>query len=272
MMQCTGRTRPHGRRALTPWRASAAAALLLLLAAAPLHAQEGAPPQSRGAAAVGDYMIGPPIGSLSLRAGWVPPRPRGDVFDHTIDTFTAEEADFGAWTLGLELAFRVAPRLDWVVGLAGSYAAQGTEYREFVDEDDLPIEQSTRLLQVPVTTGVRLYPLPRGRAIGSFVWIPARVIPYVGAVAGLVHYRFEQSGEFVDYEDLAIFDDTFVASGLTPTAQAFGGIDLGLGPRSALQIETRYAWAAGRMGGNYQGFGPVDLGGFQATVGYQLRF
>jgi hypothetical protein len=147
-----------------------------------------------------------------------------------------------------------------------------SEFRDWVDTDDLPIEQKTEFQRVPLTFGVKAYLKDRGRSVGRFAWVPAQWAPYVGAGAGWVWYRFRQDGDFVDYDTLDIFTDTFTSRGRAPTLHLYGGADWSLGPNFFLTAEARYAWASADMGGDFVGFDPVDLSGLQATVGLSVRF
>ena len=148
-----------------------------------------------------------------------------------------------------------------------------SEFRDWVDLDDLPIEQETTLQRVPLTLGLKWYLGDRGRAIGRFAWIPEDVNAYVGAAGGVTFYRFEQEGDFVDYETLDIFFDTFTMTGSTPTAHLYAGVDYSLFPNLLATLEGRYAWSkAVDMSGDFVGFEPMDLSGLQASVGFSVRF
>ena len=164
------------------------------------------------------------------------------------------------------------PRMSLV--LSGGYIGSNTEseFRDWVGEDDLPIYQTTEFQRVPLTAGLRLYPLPTGRKIGSYAWIPARVVPYVGGGAGLMWYQFRQSGDFVDNETLDIFFDELRSAGWTPTAEGFGGLTVTLSPRWSVVGEGRYTWAQDELSDSFEGFDPIDLAGLSVTVGASYRF
>ena len=119
---------------------------------------------------------------------------------------------------------------------------------------------------------MKAYLRDRGRSIGRFAWVPADWAPYVGAGAGWVWYRFRQDGDFVDFETLDIFPDTYTSKGRAPTLHLYGGADWSLGPSFFLTGEARYAWASADLSGDFVDFDPVDLSGLQATVGLSVRF
>lgn len=219
-----------------------------------------------------DFFLGQPRGSILLRGGWTFARAGSDIFDFTTERLTVDRSDFNAATVGLEVAVRFDARTASVFGIGFSRAAERSEFREFVDQQDRPIEQTTELTQLPITAGLRLYLLPAGQPVGRFAWLPARLAPYLGAGGGLVWYRFEQVGRFVDYVDLSIFRDRFRSSGWTPTAHLLAGLDLSLAPRLGWTVEARYAWASAGMNEDFQDFETIDLSGLQTTIGVHWRF
>jgi opacity protein-like surface antigen len=195
-----------------------------------------------------------------------------DVFDDTREFLTVDRSDFNAFSFGGDLGIRAADRFDIALGFAYARSSTRSEFRDWTDLDDLPIEQETRLTRLPLTATVKAYLLDRGRTIGRFAWVPSAWAPYAGAGVGAMWYRYHQSGDFVDFENLDIFPDVFDSSGWTPTAHVLAGADFSLTPRLALTAEGRYGWASADMGADFVGFDKIDLAGFQATLGLSVRF
>lgn len=219
-----------------------------------------------------DFLFKRPTVTLGLRLGYAVPRADSEIFDFTREQLTLDKRDFNALAVGGEVSVRVTDRLDAALGLGFEWSETRSEFREFVGTDDLPIEQDTRFTRVPITVGVKAYLLERGRRISRLAWIPARWAPYVGAGGGLVWYRFEQTGEFVDFETLDIFFDEFESQGVSPLAYLAAGSDFSLGPKWLLNGEARYSWASAEMDRDFVGFDDIDLNGFRATVGVSVRF
>ena len=268
-MNCTGnRETRRGRLARFAIPAPAlAVGLASTLAGAPeLAAQTG-----RG------FLLGTPVASLTVRAGYSLPRAGGgngqqSLWDFTREELTVETSDFGGLHLAGDLGVRVGSRLDAVLGVGFSRAKTESEFRDWVGEDDLPISQNTEFKTVPVTVGARAYLWKRGRSVGQFAWIPRKWNAYAGLAGGVVWYRFSQVGEFVDYEDSDIFEDRFVSDGRAPTIHFMGGVEVSLGPRVALAGEARYGLAKAPLDADFVGFPDLDLAGFQATAGVAVRF
>jgi hypothetical protein len=227
------------------------------------------------------FLFSQPVASLVLRGGFHHATAGGDVIDFATEQLTLGRGDFGAAMLGGDLSIRLRPRLDLTLGASYSGMSVASEFRDLVEETengDLPIEQTTRFQRVPVTAGVKGYLTPRGRSIGNFAWVPARYAPYVGAGAGAMWYRFNQQGDFVDYRTLdpaagtyEIFTSELETSGWAPTAHAMTGIDVSLTPRLGLTGEARYTWARTRPADGFADFNTMDLSGFAASLGLQLR-
>jgi len=247
--------------------------LVVLLGAVPEATAQGPPP----ATGRPDFLFGPPDGSVSIRGGWVFARAGSDVFDFVRDRLTIEEGDFNTVAFATDLGIALSPRADAVIGFDFSRATVASEYREFVDGDRLPIEQTTSLQELSLTGSIRFALLPRGREVSSLAWIPRRVVPYAGAGGGMLWYTFTQAGDFVDEvagtpTSRPIFSDLFEARAWTPSAHVFGGVDLRLYHRWFLTFDGRYVWAAGDLGRDFERFEPIDLAGFRVGAGINVLF
>jgi len=219
-----------------------------------------------------DFLFGEPHFSLTLNLGYGIPRAGSEIYDFVMNDMTLKKSDFNSVVFGGSFGVRVTNRVE--VGLDVSYANSNTrsEFRDWVDQDDLPIEQNTRLSWVPVTATVKAYLWERGRRISQLAWIPGKWSPFIGVGGGRVYYTFKQNGDFVDFETLEIFTDTFRSSGNSGIFHVLAGAEWSLSPRFYLTGEGRYSWAEADMDSDFVGFDPIDLSGFQGTVGLALRF
>ena len=242
------------------------AGTLALLAGAAVPGAVPAQSAGRG------FLFREPRATLTLRGGFDRAAAGSDLFSFTTEQLTLGRGDFSGPTVGGDLAVRVSPRLDVVLGGAYAGMERTSEFRKWVDGDDLPIEQSTSFERAPITGGVRAYLTPRGRSVGQFAWIPTRAAAFVGAGAGGMWYRFHQVGDFVDFETFDVFPDELESSGWTLTAHGAAGLDYSITPRLGLTAETRYTWAEAGLSDSFEGFDPIDLSGLSATVGFNVRF
>ena len=235
--------------------------MVLLPLASPVHAQSA------------DFLFRRPTVTAALRVGWSVARAQSDIFDLVTDTLTLDRSDFATIAVQAELGVRVSERLDVTLGVGHSESSARSEFVNWVDLDDRPIEQTTAFRRTPIELGVKAYLRERGREISRFAYVPSRWAPWLAAGAGAMPYAFEQSGDFVDFETQEIFTKDFVSDGVAPTAHVGAGIDVSLMPHLLLTGEGRYQWASAEMSRDFEGdFDPIDLSGFQLTVGVAARF
>ena len=218
------------------------------------------------------FLFSRPRISLGIRTGYSVPRLSSHIFEFSKQEFTLNRFDFDAPYLGAELAARLSERWDIALAAGWTESHGSSEYRYWVDQDDLPIEQETTLQTVSVTAGARYYFKDRGRSIGRFAWVPSRLSPYVGAGVGIVTYDFTQSGDFVDFQTLGVFSDVLTGSGEGAAAYASAGADLSIGKQFYLTGEARYTLASGNVDGDYSLYPWIDLSGLQLTTGISLRW
>ena len=219
-----------------------------------------------------DFLFGRPSRSIEVHSEWFLARADSEIFDFTSNLLTVEKRDFNAPGIGVDLGFTVGSRLDALFGIDFTRAFASSEYRDYTDLNDLPIGQETSLAQANLTGSLDLALTPRGREVGQLAWIPAAVTPYVGAGGGLLWYRFEQRGDFVDFLDFSIFTNRFESSGWTPSAHVFSGADVKLTRQLFLETEARYIWAGAALKRDFVNFDRIDLTGFRITAGVQLVF
>jgi hypothetical protein len=238
------------------------ALVLLALSAAPAAAQP-AP----------DFLFGSPKGMIGFRSGWVFASADSDLFQFVQRTLTVDRQDFNAPAIGVDLEIALTPRASVVTGFDFSQASKDSEYRDFVDNQRLPITQTTRLRELNLSGSVKFALTPRGREISSRAWIPAAATPYVGAGGGVLRYQFLQFGDFVDVNtaNLEIFTDTLRSQGWTPSAHVFAGVDVRVWRRMYVSGEARYLWSNATPSRDFD-FDSIDLAGLKATVGIHYLF
>jgi hypothetical protein len=244
-------------------RFSRLARLTLLLAgvAAPVQGQRSG----------NGYLFGTPDVRFSLHAGYAHANAKSDLFDFVIENLTVERGAFSGPSIGGDMAVRLAPRFDLSFGVDYSAAVKNSDDRRYEDNNNLPIEQTTSFRRVPLMANAMLYLAPRGRSVGTLAWIPARVVPWIGAGAGTMWYRFQQEGDFVDYQTLNVFTTRLQSSGWAPAFQGLGGVDVTISPRLGFTADARYLWAKADLSSDFRGFDRIDLSGITGSLGLTIR-
>jgi len=242
---------------------------VLCLCADPATASE---PQVSPSEPTADFLFGRPRGHVALWGGWQMARADSDIHDFFNRTLTVDGGDFDSFVFGVDVGISLSRRVDVVFGLEVNRASASSEYRDYVDDGNLPITQDTTLTVVPLTGGVKLYLTPRGREVSRYAFLPSKVRVYAGGSGGGVWYRLEQRGDFVDFVDLSIFTSTFRSSGWGLEAQGYGGVEVSLGLRWSVAFEGRYVWATAGLGDDYVRFEPIDLSGMRIKAGVHVSF
>jgi hypothetical protein len=222
-----------------------------------------------------DFLFHAPKVTLSFNFGYGIPSAGSDLFDEVIGTYTLEKGDFHAPVIGGGLAFFLNERMDLAFDLSFAKSSTYSEYTDFVGSDDLPIEQETQFTRVPLTVSFRYFLMDRGREIGSLSWIPTTWAPYIGVGGGRMYYEFEQTGDFIDFgeDNWPIFYDSLLSEGWAWVGHVFGGLQWALSPQWVLTAEGRYSLADADLDRPaFGGYEPLDLSGFQGTIGFGIRF
>jgi opacity protein-like surface antigen len=244
-----------------PYSFSLAIALALAIAGVPAAAQSA-----------GDgYLFHTPFATIGIRGGYSAATAGSDVFDDVTRQLTLNKRDFGSLTVGGDIGFRITSKLDLTLDAGYSRSSHKSEFRDFVDNNDLPIEQTTTFERVPLTANLKIRLASPGRSIGSLAWIPSRFVPYVGGGVGVMHYRFEQTGDFVDFDTKDVFNTTVDARNWAFVQQVMAGAEYNFSPMFGVTLDARYLHGRGDLGTAFNGYDKIDLSGASATVGLSVR-
>jgi hypothetical protein len=237
-----------------------------------IAAMASAPPVEAQGGGKG-FLFSRPVGSFSFRAGYAMASAGSDVFDDATSQLTLNKGDFGGFDWGGDISYSTGDRFDLVFDGEVAKSTANSEFRDWVDNNDQPIEQSTKFKRVPLTLGLKYYLTSRGRSVSQYAWIPTRYAPYVSVGAGAMYYSFEQKGDFVDFQTLNVEALTVESSGWAPMGRGAAGIEYTVSPWLALTGEGRYVWAKATLDPNaFEGYDKIDLSGFTGTVGFRVRF
>lgn len=256
-------------RALAPAHAPAARWWLLLLA---LMASS-LPVLAQPAGAVGDgFAFRRPVMSLTFRGGYDRPLAGSDIYDFATTNLTLSKGDFAAAGYQIDVGLRISDRTEIVLSGGQARREAASEFRKYIDNEDKPIEQTTRLRRMPLSVGVKYALTSPAERIGKFAWIPAKFTPWAGVGVGAMKYSFAQNGDFVDFQTLDVFRDNLASNGWASMAYANLGADIRLTTRLSLTGDLRYTAARAALdNGSFTNFSKIDLSGAAATMGFTLR-
>ena len=219
-----------------------------------------------------DFLFRKPTKYLGFRLGIFSPKADSDIFDFLTEELTLSKNDFRAWDFGLDFGVSVHNRIDLVFSLDYSKQSKNSEILGYPEWS--PITQSTEFSQTPLTVGIKYLLIPRGRQVGQYSWLPSTYIPYVSGGAGLVWYKFTVEGDFADdlTEELGPFYAAYESSGGPFTYYLGGGTEINISKSFYINLDFRYYWADDGLGSDFEGFGPIELGGYRITAGIQWHF
>jgi outer membrane protein W len=218
------------------------------------------------------FHLGQPRMFVGGHAGLNFPNAGSDLFGMVTRELTLGKSDFRSPAVGFDFGVVFQSRFATVFTLEYARTSPASESRNFVEDNGNAITQTTHFTQMPVTGTLRFYPKKIGETVGSYAWVPARFLPYVGAGGGVIRYTFSQSGSFVDSQTLNIFVASLESSGYAATGHVVTGVDIGLTWRVVANVEARYSWAHANLTRDFSGFQPIDLAGLRISAGMFFRF
>ena len=110
------------------------------------------------------YLFHSPVLTLTVRGGYARASAGSDVFDDVTSNLTLDRGDFSSITGAGDIAVHVTPRVDLVLSAAFSRSHHASEFRNLIDNNDLPIEQTTTFERIPLTANLRVNLAPPGRS------------------------------------------------------------------------------------------------------------
>jgi hypothetical protein len=192
-------------------------------------------------------------------------RVEADVLVENRSSLIFDIGDFKGFSVGAEYLFGVTDHIELGGDVSFYQRSVPSVYAIPVHEDGREIEQDLKLRIAPITASVRF--LPTGRY--------ATVQPYIGIGAGILNWRYSETGEFVDFSDDTIFRDRFAASGTEVAPVVLGGVRF-LADVWTVGGEVRWQKASADTGGASAGFveggDKIDLGGWTANFNIHFRF
>jgi hypothetical protein len=210
-----------------------------------------------------------PVGSQSASSTAITGRTDGDVLAANIvpnslggPGYLFNVSDFHGVTFNGEWLFTLIPNVEAGLGIGYYSKSVPSVYAELVNSDGTEIQQDLRMRIAPFTATVRWLPLG-GKST---------VVPYIGGGLGVFMWKYEESGQFVDFSDNSIFSGTYTGSGATTGPVFLGGIRVPVGTWG-VGGELRYQHAVADLPAD-QGFaGPkIDLSGWSYLFSINFKF
>lgn len=204
--------------------------------------------------------------TLRFRGGLFEPEGDSEYWDDSAALFTSDAAELEDLILGFDYQRSLAGngRLSLLLSASAFEGEEDREDRFFVEEPGgFPIEHRATLTVASFTAGLNLNFAPN-----------APVQPYVGVGGGFYVWELEESGDFVlegpQFDE--IFRERFVDDGAAIGYYWLAGVAVPLGPGWGVFAEGRWHRAEDELGGDFEGFGDLDLSGREISAGFSWTF
>jgi outer membrane protein W len=203
-------------------------------------------------------------GSFRVRLGLFQPEGSSDGWDAVFEGFTGSPDDLEDLSVGLDFKWKVTRRSGLTLGTSFFDSDTIVGYVDWTNSDGYDIRHTTSLQLNDLTA---IYFVELGYPNGV-------VKPYLGAGAGQVWYRLEESGSFIDFgsENLDIVPASYQADGTTYELVAVAGLDVLMGRQWSFFGEVRWREADDTLGDDYSDFGTLDLSGPEVSAGVSWKF
>ncbi len=218
------------------------------------------------------FRFDPPKVHFSIQVGGDQTKPENDIVQFVSKRMTLDPKDFHQGKIAMEFGVRLNERTDIDFEMVFAGFGVRSEFRDWVDNDDLPIQQTTQIFKSTYGLNVKKYLRNRGERLSQFAWIPTGWAPFVGAGGGLAVYEFSQKGDFIDFQTSEVFGADLKSRGHGALGKVFAGMDFYFGSGWGLTTTWQYAWLTSPMNGDFQQFQPLDLGGLGGQFGVRFLF
>ena len=200
---------------------------------------------------------------FEVRVGALRPAANSILFSDDVALYRVQKKDFVGAFGGLEFTKGIARNIELGFSVDGYGSEIPTSYRDYTRPSKREIEQTLRLVTVPVSAIVRLAPGGRYQ----------KLAPYVGAGVSAIFWQYEEFGDFIDFNkrDLPVVADSFKSTGAKIGAVVNAGLRYSINEDFQAVIDFRNFFGKQRMHGD---FAPneIDLSGAALSVGVRLRF
>jgi opacity protein-like surface antigen len=204
---------------------------------------------------------------LDVRFGGFFPSTDSNLFRDDSSLYTVSKHDWQGFTGGVEGTFILARNVELGVHIDGYSRHVDTQYRDYERDQGAPIYQTLKLETVPMGMTLRFVPTSRN----------AKIAPYVGVGGDFVYWKYQEYGDFIDFQDpqLTIIPSSFEATGTTFGFHAVAGLRVALNEDISIVGEGKYMYAKeDHMGDDFPNIQSpaLDLSGWYGTIGLHIRF
>jgi len=231
---------------------------------------------------------------LTFRMNYFVPHLIGDFWDIEFKQMEFKKSNFQDVSFGLQYEAFVSRDFSLIVGLDIFRKNKGAYYKDWVgnvigsDSFAFPADEFWGTFDP--THSITISSLPFQ---ASLKWTPfgrrGNVIPYVGGGAHAMFWNVRMQGAMINFDEEYIYTDQYgdvsvypiydvnvrEADGLGRVSfgwQAFGGLMIPVGNRITIDVGGQYFSCPAEFKNSFEGFQPIDVGGYQFSLGLNYWF
>ncbi len=201
--------------------------------------------------------------STRFRLTLFEPNGSSEAWDALYAGFSGSPSDLSDLGFGLDFRWMLGRNSGIQFGFSFSEGSSTSEYTEWVAGDGTAIRHQKSLELGDLTVLWVLRP-GDGRAVS----------PYLGIGGGFLWYELSEAGDFIDFgsADLPIVRTGYFGDGTTFELLGVVGLDVRLAGGWSFLAEGRWREAEDDLGGDYGGYGKLDLSGWELSAGFAFNF
>ncbi|MCX6567302.1 MAG: hypothetical protein NTW38_12930 [Candidatus Aminicenantes bacterium] len=232
---------------------------------------------------------------LTIRMNYFVPRlTTGNFWDIEFENMQFKKTTFQDVSLGIQYEAFVSRDFSLVIGLDIFKKSKGAYYKDWVgyelEDGDyaFPADEFRGDFVPSHSLTYSVAPLQ-----ASIKWTPfgrrGNVIPYIGGGVNATFWNVRIQGDQIFFKDEYIYEDQFgqvlvypiykvdarESDGLGRVSfgwQAFGGLMIPVGRRMTIDVGGQYFSCPAEFTNAFEGFQPIDVGGYQFSLGVNYWF
>jgi len=200
--------------------------------------------------------------SLNFKIGLFMPSLGSDLWDVNIENLTFNKEDFRDAYYAMEYEFFANKQLSLSFETGHYKHEEYSMYRDYEYDDGSPIYQNLSLRINSFEINLKMYPIGHRK----------RIVPYIGGGCGLYAWKYEQWGDFIDFEEETISEGYAESDKLSIGFNGRAGIVFKIRRSFGISLEARYLYLKDDLSSYFEGFEKLDMSGLTFNFGVNFFF
>ena len=198
--------------------------------------------------------------SVNLKIGLFQPYMDSDLWDINMENLALNKQDMQALYYAVEYERFFSPVLSFSLEGGYYYKEHNSAYKDYEYDDGSPIYQSLALRISSVELNLKIYPIGHRRVF----------TPYAGGGVGIYAWRYEQWGDFINFEDGTVEEGYAETKAYTPSFNVRAGFAFKISREVGVSFEAKHIYLKGELSSLFEGFEKLDMTGWTYSLGVNL--